>query len=79
MEYWDPLAAGGGYFMDFELPGKPGTKPSPMHMTLRVSWETLRYKIDIYEKGKPLSLAEDTGKCEEVKAEVRQHGHPPPL
>ena len=75
LEYWDPLESGGGYFTDFDITGKAEAKPTPIHMTLRVSWETLRYKIDVYERGSAVPLAEDTGKCEEVKGDIRQHGH----
>jgi hypothetical protein len=47
----------------------------PMIMRLRVNWQTLRYILDVEQKSTGRSLAEDSGKCEEVSPTVPQHGH----
>jgi hypothetical protein len=47
---------------------------TPMTVRLRVNWETLRYILDVEQKSTGRSLAEDSGKCEEVSPAVPQHG-----
>ncbi len=48
-------------------------------MRLDLTWETLRYKRSLEILNTDLSLKNEVaryGKCEEVSAEIRQHGNP---
>jgi hypothetical protein len=62
----DTRGEGYGFFEDAKVGKRPYT------IRLNVNWKTLRYKKTVEQDG--VQVAENAGKCEEVKQGVSQHG-----
>ncbi len=74
-EYFSLNDSGDEYIENLGIPEQSSKKLMELTVTLRVNWQTLRYKHGIEKTGVPGLLYEETGRCEVVKPGIQQHGH----